>query len=168
MLHEAINWNFSEFSPSPILSLFCAIYSLIVSTAARLNKFNGFWSRARELSTKRVSKHPATAQKNWRFRIAKCGNGREESHPKGELEISTMCNCPIGYGRHLPCVSIFPNYIWPFPFPAKPLCALLTSLLPSRNPSPRAAISWNFFNSLLRFCLRLVHFDCIVRRNALE
>lgn len=42
MLHEAINWNFSEFSPSPILSLFCAIYSLIVSTAARLNKFNGF------------------------------------------------------------------------------------------------------------------------------
>lgn len=71
MLHEAINWNFLEFSPSSIF--FRTIYSLIVFHLVRgLNLIHlTVFDRAR---AKNIS-----SAKSSRFRITKCGNGRKKS-----------------------------------------------------------------------------------------
>lgn len=99
MLHEAINWNFSEFSPSMIsaLSPFRAIYSLIVflpSALAQLNTFNGSEACAQKLwsnfSTEQISMFTVLKQRAWKWLRGKNRNWRAFC----AREISTMCNCP--------------------------------------------------------------------------
>lgn len=154
MLHEAINWNFLEFSPSSIFIR--TIYSLIVFHLVRgLNLIHlTVFDRAR---AKNIS-----SAKSSRFRITKCGNGRKKSpDSKGVLHKherkSQQCAIVhrIWCAVHLPAL---PNYIWPFPFPAR-TASLFTS--PSRNSSPRAVISW-----ISSTRLRVVYFSYCSSRDS--
>lgn len=68
------------------VSPFCAIYSLIVSSVHGLINLTVF-DRARE--------HRKKLFQNWRFRIAKCGNGRKESRLKGERAGKNLNNVQL-------------------------------------------------------------------------
>lgn len=132
MLHEAINWNFLEFSPSTIFALFlsfCAIYSLIVAfclpvSSARLNKFNGF-----ELSRAKSCSKSQKKRKNPLFRITRDECVKVASTNRGRRAFCrvkrNLNNVQLSIHRiwcappSLPALSLFPNYIWPFPFPAE-------------------------------------------------
>lgn len=153
MLHEAINWNFLEFSPSSIF--FRTIYSLIVFHLVRgLNLIHlTVFDRAR---AKNIS-----SAKSSRFRITECGNGRKKSPDSRRASYTSTrenlnnVQLSIGYGVHLPAL---PNYIWPFPFPARTASLFIS---PSRNSSPRAVISW-----ISSTRLRVVYFSYCSSRDS--
>lgn len=130
MLHEAINWNFSEFSPSTGFDFSCAIYSLIVFSA------HGFINltvlRLRASSFKSVG---------FAFQMAE----------KNRVRRATMCNCPSDMVLHL-LQSLFPQLHLTFSISCRNRFAVHFFYLQASFESSSGNFM-NFFdsNSLFRF-----------------